>query len=183
MAVRNTTATQFSAKIERIIPGKIANKSGSWVKPNPILKDSADMVIFLWEKPHFPIICRPLITIVPNIIIVHPPRTALGSVASTAPTTGKIPARIIIMAPVAITKRFTTLVMATRPTFWLKDVIGIQPNTEDNALTNPSQASEPAVSFWVTSRFKPDDASAEVSPIVSVADTKNIKTNAIMASA
>ena len=39
----------------------------------------------------------------------------------------------------------------------------------------PSQAIEPEVSFAVTSRFKPEAARAEVSPIVSVAETKKIK--------
>ena len=67
--------------------------------------------------PHLPSICIPLITILPNIIIVQPPRTASGSVASIAPITGKNPAKIIIIAPAAIAKRFTTFVIATRPTF------------------------------------------------------------------
>ncbi len=65
--------------------------------------------------------------------------------------------------------------MATRPTFWLKDVIGKHPKTEDKALMKPSQAIEPEVSFVVTSLFKPEAARAEVSPIVSVAETKKIK--------
>ena len=111
----------------------------------------------------------------PNIISVHPPSTASGSVASKAPKNGKIPAIIIIIAPVAIANLLTTLVMATRPTFWLKDVIGKHPKTEDKALMKPSQAIEPEVSFAVTSRFKPEAARAEVSPIVSVAETKKIK--------
>ena len=67
---------------------------------------------------------------------------------------------------VAIAYLLTTLVIATRPTFWLNDVIGKQPNTEDNELTNPSQAIEPEVSLVVASLFKPEDASADVSPIV-----------------
>ena len=100
---------------------KYKNKPGSCVNPSPILRDNADIVIFLWLNPHFPIICNPLITIVPNIIIVHPPSTALGSVASIAPTAGKIPASIIMIPPVARTYLFTTLVMATNPTFWLKN--------------------------------------------------------------
>ena len=80
-----------------------------------------------------------------------------------------------MIAPVAIVNLFTTLVIATRPTFWLKDVIGRHPNTDDNALTNPSQAIEPDVSFSVTSLPRPDTANADVSPMVSVAETRNIK--------
>ena len=107
-------------------------------------------------------------------MIVQPPSTASGNVASTAPKIGKIPAKIIITAPVAIVKRFTTFVMATKPTFWLNEVIGRQPNTDDNALTKPSQAIEPDVSFVVASLPSPDTASADVSPIVSVAETRKI---------
>ena len=73
-------------------------------------------------------------------------------------------------------KRFTTLVIATSPTFWLKEVMGRQPNTEDRALIKPSHASEPEISRSVASRFRPEVASAHVSPMVSVADTRKIST-------
>lgn len=125
--------------------------------------------------PHFPIIWTPLTTIVPNIIIVHPPSTALGKVASRLPTAGKNPATTMIIAPVEIAYLLTTFVIATSPTFWLKEVIGIHPKIEESALTKPSQAMEPEVSFSVTSLPSPDDARAEVSPIVSVADTRKIR--------
>lgn len=117
IAVKNTTATQFSANTERMMLGKMSKMAGTCVNPSPMLKDNADIVIFRCVNPHFPIICNPLITIVPNIMIVQPPKTALGNVASNAPTTGKIPARIMITAPVAMTKRLTTFVIATSPTF------------------------------------------------------------------
>ena len=87
----------------------------------------------------------------------------------------------MISAPVAIVKRLTTFVIATRPTFWLKDVIGIQPNREDRELIKPSQAREPEISFVVALRFKPELASACVSPIVSVADTKKISATEMIA--
>ena len=109
------------------------------------------------------------------------PSTASGRVASTAPKIGKIPARIMIRAPVAIVKRLTTFVIATSPTFWLKDVIGIHPNREERELMKPSQAREPEISFVVALRFKPELASAWVSPMVSVADTKKISATEIMA--
>ena len=63
--------------------------------------------------------------------------------------------------------------MATRPTFWLKDVIGKHPKTEDKALMKPSQAIEPEVSFVVTSLFKPEAAGAEVSDNEAVSDTSD----------
>lgn len=92
---------------------------------------------------------------------------------------GKIPTRIIITAPVAIAKRFTTFVIATSPTFWLKEVIGRQPKIEDNELMKPSQVREPDISLIDASRSVV--ASTEVSSIVSVAETKKISTTARMA--
>lgn len=77
-------------------------------------------------------------------------------------------------APVAIVKRLITFVMAISPTFWLNEVIGIQPKSADSELIKPSQASEPVISLSVTSRFSAEEASADVSPIVSVAETRKI---------
>lgn len=48
-------------------------------------------------------------------------------------------------------KRFTTLVMATRPTFWEKEVSGGHPNREDIAEEYPSHAREPWISSPVIS--------------------------------
>lgn len=177
----NTTATQFSANTVSTIFGKMEKISGTCVKPIPILNESAAIVIFLCVYPHFPIICKPLTTMLPNIISVQPPRTASGRVASNEPKNGKMPASSIITAPAAIANLLTTLVIATRPTFWLNEVIGRQPNIDDNALIKPSQAIEPDVSLRVTSRFNPEAANADVSPIVSVADTKKINVTEIIA--
>ena len=78
-------------------------------------------------------------------------------------------------APIRIVNLLTTFVIATRPMFWLKEVIGRHPNTEDRALTKPSQAMDPAVSFWAASRPRQVEARAEVSPMVSVAETRKIR--------
>ena len=110
----------------------------------------------------------------PNIMMVQPPSTASGRVANTAPKNGNIPARIIMQAPTPMTIRFTTFVMAISPTFWLKEVTGRHPRIPDSMLAYPSQAIEPSVSFTVTGRFNPEIASAEVSPMVSVAETRKI---------
>lgn len=69
-------------------------------------------------------------------------------------------------APMAIAKRLTTFVMLTRPTFWLKEVLGSTPK--------PSQTTEPESSLSVGSRFNPPCATPEVSPMVSTAVTMNI---------
>lgn len=57
----------------------------------------------------------------------------------------------------------------------------MQPKSDDIELTKPSHAIEPAVSFSVTCLPRPDIASADVSPIVSVADTRKMSTKAMMA--
>ena len=117
-----------------------------------MLKERAVIVVFFAESPHLPSIWIPLVTMEPNIMIVHPPKTASGNVARTAPNTGKMPAITRTAAPVAIAILFTTPVMATRPTFWLNDVIGEHPKSPPKALMNPSQAIEPEASFAVMSR-------------------------------
>ena len=81
----------------------------------------------------------------------------------------------MIPAPVAIVKRLITFVIAINPTFWLNDVIGRHPNSAERELMYPSQAIEPVISLSVTSRFNADAASADVSPIVSVAETRKIR--------
>lgn len=51
-----------------------------------------------------------------------------------------------------IVKRLITFVIAKRPNFWLKDVIGIHPKHAESELTKPSQARLPEISFSVASR-------------------------------
>ena len=107
-------------------------------------------------------------------MIVHPPRTGCGIVWKNPASGGKKPAIIRITAPVPTANLFTTLVIAQRPMFCEKLVIGEQPNIPASAESKPSQASEPEVSSVVISLSRPPWKSAAESPIVSVADTRNI---------
>ena len=173
-ATRNTTATQFCANTLWISSGKFANRADTCVKPMPTASDSAAMRMLRCEKPARAIIWKPLTMMLPNIMMVQPPSTASGSDAKITLITGRNAARIMMTAPVAMALRFTTFVMATRPTFCENDVIGRQPKHADSELTKPSQAMEPESSFSFTSRLRPTMVSAEVSPIVSVADTRKI---------
>ena len=77
-----------------------------------------------------------------------------------------------MMAPMAIVKRFTTPDIAAKPTFWLKEVIGVQPKRPETELTKPSQQTAAPISLVLGSRFNALLQSAEVSPIVSVAETR-----------
>ena len=107
-------------------------------------------------------------------MIVHPPSTASGKDAKKFPTGGSRPARIMHAAPVIMVNRLTTFVILTSPTFCEKEVTGGQPNNAENVDAYPSQASEPEISSPVISLFRPPETSAEVSPIVSAADTRKI---------
>ena len=133
--VTNTTATTFAEKTDCTTSGKMCQSpiSLAVVKPIPMDKESAAIVIFLWLNPAFATICIPDVRIVPNIMIVQPPSTDSGKDAKKLPTGGNKPAMIMHAAPVIMVKRFTTLVIATSPTFWEKDVTGGQPNKEEIA--------------------------------------------------
>ena len=65
--------------------------------------------------------------------------------------------------------------MATRPTFCEKEVTGEQPKQPDNVDTSPSAATAPESSLSVGLRRRATAVSAEQSPTVSVADTRNMK--------
>ena len=91
----------------------------------------------------------------PNIMMVQPPRTGSGKLLNSALMIGQNAARIMMHAPVAMALRLTTFVMATRPTFCENDVMGMQPKQPDTAETKPSAAMEPESSLSVTLRFRP----------------------------
>ena len=82
--------------------------------------------------------------------------------------------RLRMVPNIMMVKRFPTLVMATRPTFWEKEVSGGHPNREDIAEEYPSHAREPWISSPVISRFRPPETMADVSPMVSAADTRKM---------
>ena len=59
--------------------------------------------------------------------------------------------------------------------------MGKQPKHAESELTRPSQAREPEISLSEASRLKTVDVSAEVSPMVSVAETRKIIMTEMMA--
>ncbi len=139
------------------------------------------MSMFLCPKPQSAIMVIPLTIIAPNMMTVQPPSTQEGSVERSAPTGGKRPATIRMIAPNMIVKRLTTFVIAMSPTFCEKDVIGEHPKTPpDTADMKPSQQREPEISFSVMSLPSPPVQVAVVSPIVSVAETRNTSVTDIM---
>ncbi len=182
IATTNTPATGLPAKMSLMICGMPEKNSGTCVTPMPMAKEVAAMMVLRWSKPHSPSIVTPETMIAPNMMTVQPPSTQSGSVEKNAPTGGNRPARISVSAPNMIVNRLTTFVMATRPTFWLKDVMGGQPNTPpDTAEIKPSQAREPETSFSVMSRPRPPVQTAEVSPMVSAAETRNTSVTEMIA--
>ena len=79
-----------------------------------------------------------------------------------------------IVPNIMIVKRFTTFVIATRPTFCEKEVTGGQPNNPEMAEAYPSHARDPEISLPLISRFRPAETRAVVSPMVSAAETRKI---------
>ena len=170
--MRNTKATLFWAKTVRTSWGKMSKMAGTEVKPRPMASERLTMIMLRWEKPQRAIMPKLAKTMLPNIIMVQPPSTAWGMVARIAPMAGTKPLRMRIVAPVAMEKRLTTLVRAASPTFCENEVMGVQPNSPATELTKPSQATDAPISFFCTSRPSAPEHIADVSPMVSVAETR-----------
>ena len=68
----------------------------------------------------------------------------------------------------------TIFVMATSPTFWLKEVFGRTPNRAAKLEPIPSQIMPPDSSVSVASRPMPPSVTPEMSPTVSTAVTTNM---------
>ena len=116
----------------------------------------------------------PLNTIEENIITAAPPSTDCGMIEISAASFGQSPQRIRNTAPVASANRFTTFVMATSPTFWLKDVFGRTPKQAASEDPSPSHITPPDSSLSVASRPRPPSITPEISPTVSTAVTINM---------
>ena len=100
---------------------------------------------------------------------------------TNAPSFGIRPQRIRNTAPVASAIRLTTFVMATRPTFWLKEVLGSTPKIAAKVEPRPSQITPPDSSLSVASLPIPPSITPEISPTVSTAVTTNIINTGTMA--
>ena len=92
----------------------------------------------------------------------------------TAASFGNSPQAIRKIPPVAMENLFTTLFMAIRPTFWLKDVFGRTPNKDAREDPRPSHITPPESSLSVASLPRPPSVIPEISPTVSTAVTINI---------
>ena len=109
------------------------------LNPNPTAHKAATISPVLSEIfPSSVNKLRPLILIIANISNTAPPKTGLGIEATIAPNLGINAHNIRNAAPVISTNLFTILVIATSPTFWLKDVFGITPNKVATTEPKPS---------------------------------------------
>ena len=84
--------------------------------------------------------------IMANTDTVAPPSTQEGTVVSRAENLGISPASTIITAASPRTTRFTTFVMMTIPTFWLKVAVGSPPKRESMILMIPFPMMPPDIS-------------------------------------
>ena len=75
----------------------------------------------------------------------------------------------------------TILVMVTRPTFWLKEVLGSTPKMAAKEEPRPSHMTPPESSLSVASRPMPPSVTPEISPTVSTAVTINMIITGMMA--
>ena len=123
----------------------------------------------------------PLTKIMANIMTAAPPNTDCGITENKALSFGQNPHRIRNTAPVIITKRLTTFVTATRPTFCEKEVFGSTPKIAPRIEPRPSAITPPCSSLSVASRFNPPFATPETSPIVSTVVAMNMIPIAIIA--
>ena len=110
-----------------------------------------------------------------------PPRTLWGMMDTTAASLGSRPHSTRKIAPQARAVRLTILVMVTRPTFWLKEVLGSTPNRAAKEEPRPSHITPPASSWSVASRPMPPSVTPEISPTVSTAVTMNMIITGMMA--
>ena len=132
------------------------------------------IVMFLAVNGSFVTSWIPLTTIDANIITAAPPRTLCGMIEINAASFGNRPQNTRKIAPIESAKRFTTFVIATRPTFWLKDVFGSTPKIAAKEEPRPSHITPPASSVSVASLPIPPSITPEISPTVSTAVTMNI---------
>ena len=151
-------------------------------RPKPRPNAMATMVAFRPVKGSLVIRLMPEITMLANMNTAAPPKTGWGMMLMMAPILGNRPASTRMAAPMAMAKRLTTLVMPTRPTFWLKEVLGSTPNRAATAEPKPSQTTAPDSSLSVGARSRPPSTTPEVSPMVSTAVTMNMMHMGMMAS-
>ena len=116
----------------------------------------------------------PLTIIDENIITAAPPSTDCGMIDINAPSLGIRPHNIRNTAPDASAILLTTLVIATRPTFWLNDVLGSTPKSAASDEPKPSHITPPESSLSVASLPTPPTITPDISPTVSTAVTTNI---------
>ena len=88
----------------------------------------------------------PLITMEENMMTAAPPSTLWGMMDTMAASLGSRPHSTRNTAPQARAVRLTILVMVTRPTFWLKEVLGSTPNRAAKEEPRPSHMTPPASS-------------------------------------
>ena len=123
----------------------------------------------------------PLITMEENMMTAAPPSTLWGMMDTSAASLGSRPQSTRNTAPQARAMRLTMRVMVTRPTFWLKEVLGSTPKSAAKEEPRPSQMTPPASSVSVASRPMPPSVTPEMSPTVSTAVTMNITITGRMA--
>ena len=105
--------------------------------PTPSAADSPTMVVFRAVMPSAAMSFMPVMAMVENTATVAPPSTHWGMVVSTAENLGTTPASSRNPPVRANTHRFTTLLVATMPTFWEYVAVGRPPSSAVRILLTP----------------------------------------------
>ena len=117
--------------------GNCARASAAWEMPTPSAAESPTIVVFRAVSPSAAMSFMPVMAMVENTAAVAPPSTHCGMVVSTAENFGMIPASSKNAPVSAKTLRFTTLFVATIPTFWEYVAVGRQPSNAVRMLLTP----------------------------------------------
>ena len=125
--VANTTGD--FPKIMVTHSGNSAREALACVTPIPMAIESPTMVVLRKVNGFWVISLIPVMAMVANTETVAPPSTQEGMVVSREENFGRIPATNRITADRPSTTRFTTLVVTTMPTVWLKVAVGSHPRS------------------------------------------------------
>ena len=145
--------------------GKPQSASDAWVTPAPRATAIPTIKPLLTDRPVLNIMRIPVTVMAANTVRVAPPSTHWGTLVRKAENFGSIPAIPNIMAARAATQRFTTLVVVTIPTFWLKVTLGSPPKKAPMILLSPNPRIPPRSSLSVASLSIPPMVVAVTSPM------------------
>lgn len=146
MAEMVAITTADSPKMVFAQSGNSARQPPAWITPTPRATERPTTEVFLAVSSSFVISLMPVMVIMAKTETVAPPSTQEGMVVKREANRGTKPAIRMITAARPSTQRFTTFVMVTMPTFWLKVAVGSPPKNAPIILATPFPIIPPHIS-------------------------------------